>query len=207
MASRTAFDDESLRKILMVLPQFSLRDQALVQCGLHTGFRATELGALTVGAVWTGGAVRPTVTLERRSLKGGRGCRRRSVRSRTLPITATLGEAIARYLSSRFADREPVAAEPLFLSRQQRGGLSRWQINHVLANIVAAAGCARDGRWGAHSLRKTFAQRIYRNSRFDINLTRVVMGHSDVGTTMKYLACSDEAAAAAVLALDERHVA
>jgi hypothetical protein len=36
---------------------------------------------------------------------------------------------------------------------------------------------------------------------------KIVRSHADMGTTMRYLACSDEAAAAAILALDDRRAA
>lgn len=206
MASRVAFSDQEITQIVSVLPQFTLRDQALVQCGLHTGFRASELGAMTVGHVWANGAIRESISLERRSLKGGRGAHRRSVRSRTLPLTATAQASLTRYLGSRFERRPVVPSEHLFRSRKGFG-LSRWQINKIIHRVAIAARCDHDDRIGAHSLRKTFAQGIYRSSGCDINLTRAVMGHTSVVTTQKYLCVTDDAAAAAVLALDHRHAA
>ena len=206
MASRIAFSAEELARITAVLPQFPLRDQALFQFGLHTGFRARELGALTVGHVWDNGALRPSVSLERRSLKNGRGVHRRAVRSRTLPLTPTAQASLARYIEARFAGRPVAPGEPLFRSRKGRG-LSRWQVNCVIHRVAQAAGCAHGDRIGAHSLRKTFAQGIYSATGKDINLTRAVMGHASVLTTIRYLETSSESAAAAVLALDRSQAA
>ena len=206
MASRVAFSDQNLANIAAVLPQFSLREQALWILGIRTGYRPSELGALRISDIWAGGAVKGSVTLERRSLKNGRGCHRGSVRSRTLPLTPAARDMLGRYLLDRFESRPVAPEEPLFRSKKGRG-LSRWQINRVIHEIAQAAGCAREDRAGGHSLRKTFCQGIYRTTGHDINLTRTVMGHASVVTTMRYLEISEESAVAAVLALDQPRAA
>ena len=84
------------------MPSFSRRDQALILLGLHSGFRARELGALTVSHVAReAGQIRDKIVLERRHLKNGRGVRRERICSRAIPLTASARLALDQYLQER----------------------------------------------------------------------------------------------------------
>ncbi len=122
-----------MHRIHAALASFSARDDALIVTGLNTGFRARELSAITIGHVWDGTAVRSAVSLERRSLKNGRGLRARSVRSRTVPLNTNAREALEAYLRERVhMQGPPDPSESLFRSRRTGRGLSRWQINRLV---------------------------------------------------------------------------
>lgn len=47
-------------------------------------------------------------------------------------------------------------------------------------------------KYGSHSFRKMFATQIYRDNDFDIELVRVLLQHSSVATTQKYLSISSK---------------
>jgi integrase len=79
-------NDEPL--VISALKDFSLRNQALIILGLNTGFRITELLSLTVGQVWDAGKVKPQLRVSRAQLKGGRGCHRKTIVSRSVPLNA-----------------------------------------------------------------------------------------------------------------------
>ena len=50
-----------------------------------------------------------------------------------------------------------------------------------------------------HTLRKTFAMRIYDGTQHNIFLTSKALGHASIDMTQKYLGISDEEVAAAIL--------
>ena len=201
MAARTALTEIAEEKLREVLPSFPRRDQALVLLGLHTGLRCRELLSITIDQVWDGCEVRAKLQVARRSLKGGSGVQRRAVRSRVIPIHPLVAVALKDYIQERLVEGPLDPGSPLFLSRQEGRALSPTQANRVVLTVIARAGLTDDGIWGTHSMRKTFARRIYENSQHDLNLTRVSLGHRYISTTQAYLGTDDEAAAAAILAL------
>ena len=202
MSSRIPFTVEDERRVLAALATFPARDRCAILFGINTGFRASELAAITVGHVWDGTQVRPEITLARRSLKGGHGVHRRSVRSRTLPLNVAARAALQSYLDERRIQRgrlEP--PEALFLSPRTGRGLSRWRLNAIVHRVARAAGLDSGGRFGTHTLRKTFARRVHHAVGGDINLTRQAMGHRYVMTTQAYLEPDPAAVRSAILSI------
>ncbi len=169
--------------------------------GLHTGFRVHELLSIEIAQVWNGTQVRTQLQVARSRMKGGAGVGRRCVSSRTVPLHPVVVEALQEYLADRHYQGTLGPAVPLFLSRQSGAGLGRLQANRIIEAVFARAGIGGDGVWGTHSLRKTFARRVYDRSGHDLELTRAALGHRNIATTQRYLATSEEAASAAILAL------
>ena len=192
-------NDEPL--VIAALRDFSLRNQALIILGLNTGFRITELLSLTVGQVWDSGKVKPQVMVSRAQLKGGRGCHRKTIVSRSVPINAAAAAVLEQYLFERFGSGPADPALPLFPSRVRGGALMRWQANQIVHAVFAKAGLGTPESYGTHSLRKTFARKVYSATGYDINLTRAVMGHSDISTTQRYLHVDEAEMVAAVQAI------
>jgi integrase len=203
MAGRLPILEHEELQVYDALPHFSLRDQALIVLGLNTGFRIHELLSLTVGQVWEQGAVRPSVTVTRARLKGGRSAYRRTINSRTVPLNDRAKVYLSAYLSERALAGFLHPTDPLFASRKHGLTLTRWQANRIVHAVLAAAGFADHSRYGTHTLRKTFCQKVYRATKHDINLTRAVMGHTQVGTTQRYLHVDARDVAAAVLAVGD----
>lgn len=188
MPARDPFSPDDEQRLLALLPTLPLRDQALLLVGLDTGFRARELGAMEIRhALDEHGNVRQRLTLERRHLKHGRGTYRAKVRSRVIPLSARARTALERYLVDRRERGALAPSDPLFLSRGRLMGLSIWQINRIVKDAAERAGCSADAHFGSHSLRKSFALRVYERSGHDLNLTRVALGHSSIMTTQRYL--------------------
>jgi len=204
MAGRKPIRPEDEPHVLAVLASFSLRDQAAITVGMNTGFRATELLSLNVGDVWQDGRIRATVTVARRCLKGGRGRRRKAISSRTVPLNDAAVAALQKYLFSRFGSGPVAPQEPLFPSRFHGLRLTRWGLNRLVKEVVAQAGVGSSGQFGTHSLRKTFAKKIYAATGNDINLTRAVLGHAQVGTTQRYLEVDDEDVSRAILSVGRK---
>ena len=174
------------------------RDKLLFQFGCYTGFRIGELVSITIGQVWRSDhGVVHEVTIARRSMKGGKGSLRRRIFSRSVPLHSELRNAIGRYLKSRFGESEPDPTEMLFTSRKG-GAIAPSHAWSIFQN--AAAVLENSSRVGPHSLRKTFAQDIFRQTR-DLVVTQRALGHSDIGTTISYLTPSRAAVDQAILGL------
>ena len=75
---------------------------------------------------------------------------------------------------------------PLFPSRNKSGTvpMNRQTAHEMLKQAFTAAGL--NGKLATHSLRKSFAQRLYDESG-DIYLVQELLGHRSVSTTQKYL--------------------
>jgi site-specific recombinase XerD len=206
MPGRKPLCPEDEDRLLALLPQnFCLRDQALIVTGLNTGFRITELLSLNVGQVWERGRVRPRVTVTRCHLKNGRGRRRKSLTSRTVPLNAAAAAILEQYLFARFDSGPADPNAPLFPSQRKGMRMSRWRANVIVHLVVRAAGIVDHEVYGTHSLRKTFARKVYKNSGHDINLTRAVLGHREISTTQKYLDVAAGEVDEAVLRLADAH--
>lgn len=160
------------------------RDAALLALGCGTGFRIQELLAVNVGHIWLGQAVAPEITLARRDLKGGKGTYRRAVRSRRVPLGEGVRKALATHLAIIGTGD---SARPLFgTSRSGEAGMDRSQAFRTLVNACAACGIDT-ARISTHSMRKTFARRVYAASGHDLIRTQRALGHSSPMTTARYL--------------------
>jgi len=160
------------------------RDAALLALGCGTGFRIQELLAVTVGHVWQGQAVAHEMTLARRDLKGGQGAYRKAVRSRRVPLGESVRKALGAHLGVIDSD-DP--ARPLFATA--RSGTEGMDRSQVFRNLVAAClACGIDSsRISTHSMRKTFARRVYQASGHDLIRTQRALGHASPITTARYL--------------------
>jgi len=165
------------------------RNLALLVVGCATGFRIEELLSVTVGQVWSGTELVREITIARRNLKGGTGAYKRSVRSRRIPLSDTVRTAIAEHLQTIGTD----PARPLFsTARANAGGMHRSQAFRTL--VTACEACGIDAtRVSTHSLRKTFARRVYDASGHDLITTQRLMGHTSPLTTSRYLETASDA--------------
>jgi integrase/recombinase XerD len=163
------------------------RDRLLVLAGQHLGLRISELLSLKVGMVANGLTPKSEITVPRRSLKGGRSRSRVRMHSRTIPVHPDLASAFALYLSNFPKSQVPAPDTYLFGSQkgtnQAMGPKSAWRI---LKSAAKAGGLNAD-RISTHSLRKTFASEMYEASGHDLRACQVCLGHSDIGSTVKYI--------------------
>lgn len=161
-----------------------IRNRTLLVLGCGLGFRIRELLSLTVGHVWTGADIATEVTLARRSLKGGQGVHRRSIRSRRVVLSETIRSAIREHLAVIGVDDLNRA---LFATARSDGrGMNPSQAYRILVDACVACGIDRT-RVSSHSLRKTFVGRVYRASGFDLIKTQRIVGHSSPIITARYL--------------------
>lgn len=183
MSARPLTEQEYLTLLSHFRTRKMTRNAALLVLGCATGYRITELLSLTVGQLWTGTEVAKEITISRRNMKGGAGTYKRAIRSRRMPLSEPVRAAILEHLESIGTDQPESAF--FRTSRTTTGGMDRPQAHRVLVSGCAACGIPTN-RVSTHLLRKTFAHRIYSQTKCLISLQRI-LGHRSPVTTARYL--------------------
>jgi site-specific recombinase XerD len=159
--------------------RWALRDRALLQLGLRTGYRVSELLSLKVGDVWKLGQVADRVTVARRNRKG-KPC------GHTVIVNQAARDALAVWIGALADAGELDPAGHLFRSQKGSGkAITRRQALRVLRAGFDQAGLT--GPLGTHSLRKTFAKAVYQASGHDLLKVQKLLGHAFLTTTQAYL--------------------
>ena len=159
---------------------YEVRNRGLFMIGVSTGGRISELLSLSIGDVYQNGTAVTDLLFDRSIVKGGEV-------SRAVPVNSDGSEAITDIIgwhADRYQNTD--AARPLFPSRNGQGAkrMSRRTAHDVLKKAFMAAGL--NGHLATHSLRKSFAQRLYERTG-DIFAVQEMLGHRSVATTQKYL--------------------
>ena len=148
--------------------------------GVSTGGRISELLSLTIGDVYQNHAAVTDLLFDRSIVKGGEV-------SRAVPINRDGRQAIDNLVVwHREQYNTTHKSRPLFPSRNGQGTqrMSRRTAHDVLKTAFEAAGL--NGHLATHSLRKSFAQRLYDRTG-DIFAVQEMLGHKSVATTQQYL--------------------
>ena len=173
---------------------FATRNRGLFMLGVSTGGRISELLGLQIGDVYQNGKPVSDLLYSKNIVKGGEV-------SRAVPVNQdgiTAIDSLIAWHREKYLNTEP--HRPLFPSRHQSGTLPlhRQSAHQMLKKAFIAAGL--NGKIATHSLRKSFAQRIYEQSG-DIYLVKERLGHWNVATTQAYLGVNYADAKAAVDAI------
>ena len=158
---------------------FAIRNRSLFMLGVSTGGRISELLSLRIEDVYQNGAAVSDLLFSKAITKGGV--------SRAVPVNSDGRQAIEALIEWHCsAYRRLAKTRPLFPSRNGRGRkpLSRREAHDVLKRAYIKAGL--NGHLATHSLRKSFAQRLYEQTS-DIFAVQEMLGHANVATTQKYL--------------------
>ena len=156
------------------------RNRALFMLGVSTGGRISELLGLQIGDVYQNRAPVTDLLFDKSIVKG-------KEHSRAVPVNRDGRQAIADLITWHRKEYRSIAkARPLFPSRNGQGGkrMSRRAAHDVLKHAFEAAGL--NGKLASHSLRKSFAQRLYDRTG-DIYAVQEMLGHKNIATTQKYL--------------------
>ena len=179
MKGTRPLSNDEIRKVAECFDgTFGARNRGLFVLGVSTGGRISELLSLKVSDVWQNGKPISDLLFDRSVVKGGEV-------SRAVPVNADGRQAIAdliRWHRDHYAKVEK--DRPLFPSRQGDGAMNRRTAHAVLKTAFEAAGL--NGKLATHSMRKSFAQRLYDRTG-DIFAVQEVLGHKNVATTQAYL--------------------
>lgn len=152
----------------------SNRDKCLFLLGLKTGFRISELLSIQLKDVMQDNAVKDSITVFKRNTKG-------KVASRTIPLNKATQVVIQQYVNT--------LGEQTWLFESQKGNkLSRIQA----WRIIKDASKGFKGKIATHSMRKTFASKVYQKLDKDIVKTQRAMGHKSINSTVAYIGIDQE---------------
>lgn len=166
---------------------FAVRNRSLFMLGVSIGGRISELLSLRVGDVWQHHQPVTDIQFDKSIVKGGDI-------SRTVPMNIDARQTVSELIAwidetyALHAMADDIAAEfPLFPSRNAGKGvqsMKRQQADKMLKVAFFVAGL--NGKLATHSLRKSFAQRLY-DETGDIFAVQQMLGHQSVATTQDYL--------------------
>ena len=159
---------------------YEVRNRSLFMLGVSTGGRISELLSLRVGDVYQNQKPVTDLLFDKSIVKG-------KETSRAVPVNIDGRHAIddlVNWHRERYGEVDD--KRPLFPSRNRQGQqpMSRRTAHNVLKDAFMNAGL--NGHLATHSLRKSFAQRLYDRTG-DIFAVQEMLGHKSVSTTQKYL--------------------
>ena len=181
MKGTRPLDNAEIRKVSAAFGgTFAIRNRSLFMLGVSVGGRISELIALKVNDVWQNNKSVADLLFDRKIVKGGEV-------SRAVPVNVDGRQAIEDLVAwhlDLYGNIE--ATRPLFPSRKGQGlkAMTRIAAHDALKNAFEAAGL--NGKLGTHSLRKSYAQRLYEQTN-DIYAVQEMLGHQSVVTTQRYL--------------------
>ena len=178
--TRPLNNDEIRRVSAAFTGTFETRNRGLFMLGVSTGGRISELLSLQIADVYQNGSAVTDLLYSKSIVKGGEV-------SRAVPVNRDGRQAIDNLIGWHI-DYYGMTENnrPLFPSRNGQGEkrMSRRTAHDVLKTAFEAAGL--NGHLATHSLRKSFAQRLYDRTG-DIFAVQEMLGHKAVATTQKYL--------------------
>ena len=192
MKGTRPLDNDEIRSVSTSFTgTYQVRNRGLFMLGVSTGGRISELLNLHIGDVYQNSKAVTDLLFEKSVVKGGEV-------SRAVPVNRDGRLAIEEIvLWHRQHYKNTDESRPLFPSRHKSGTvpMHRQTAHEILKKAFIAAGL--NGKLATHSLRKSFAQRLYDKSG-DIYLVQELLGHRNISTTQKYLGVNYADARAAV---------
>ena len=171
---------------------FAERNRSFFMLGVSIGGRVSELLSLKIGDVWQNEQPVTDFQFDRAIVKGGET-------SRTILVNSDGRKAIQEIIDWQRSHFGFVFEEnPLFPSRKGYTPVQRQAMHKILREAFEKAGL--NGKLATHTLRKTFAQRLYQQCS-DIYMVKELLGHKNVATTQAYIGINYVSAQDAVEAM------
>ena len=192
MKGTRPLDNDEIRRVSAAFTgSFEIRNRGLFMLGVSTGGRISELLSLRVGDVYQNRKPVSDLLYNKSIVKGGEV-------SRSVPVNADGRRSIDELVNWHRRHYGSIASKrPLFPSRHKSGTvpMPRQTAHAILKTAFIEAGL--NGHIATHSLRKSFAQRLY-DKTGDIYMVQELLGHRNISTTQKYLGVNYADAKAAV---------
>jgi site-specific recombinase XerD len=146
---------------------YEIRNRSLFMLGVSVGGRISELLALKVSDVWQNGQPVSDLLFQKNVVKG-------KETARMIPINQDGRQAISELIdwhTEQYGDLDP---KRLLFQSRQGGSISRSQAHLILEEAFNKAGL--NGKLATHSMRKSFAQRLWKATK-NPDLFSEMMGH------------------------------
>jgi len=187
---RPLTEAEVRRVLVSFTGRHEVRNRCLFVLGVLCGFRISEMLSLRIKDVVAGGLVRKRVKVPKRNMKG-------SKEGRTAFLPPEGQHAV---LDQIRALEYPAPDDFLFRSQQRKNkAISPSQAHRVL--VACFESCGVVDQVSTHSMRKTFADRMYNHflqrvadgEKVDaFTETSLALGHRDPASTRHYLSFRDD---------------
>lgn len=186
MKKKPAKPIKDLEKVLDIqdyLKYKNQRDYVLFILGISTGYRAGDLVKLKVRDVKEALKDGRFIILESKKLNS-KNIKKQNIKPREVPIIDKLKKILKEYIKDK---RD---WEYLFQSRK---GINR-PINVSRVSVILDEAGKNFGLSNitAHSMRKTYAYKIYNESDYNIDVVKEMLGHSSREITSRYLGLDRE---------------
>ena len=163
--------------------QAPVRDQLIIELALGTGLRVSEMASLKVEDLFL---KKGQNSLHVRNGKGGK--------DRLVQFSVALKTLILDYLNYR------KSSSPYLFASERGNQITASGIQQLFKKWVKKAGLPK--QYSIHSLRHTYATRLYKASGYNLRLVQKQLGHSSVSTTQVYADTSSEDVDEALANLD-----
>jgi len=180
--ARKLSDDEIAQIASSFRGKYAVRDRTLFILGLSTGGRISELLSLRVKDVWQYSKPVDTIYFRKSRTKGQR-------HGRAVPIKNAAKNAIQELIQWYQEQVIELSDDtPLFFS-QKGGSITRQHAHDILNQAFTTA--KLQGRVSAHSLRKTYANKLLQQGG-NLYAVKEALGHASVQTTQDYLGIGED---------------
>ena len=161
---------------------YAIRNRSLFMLGVSCGGRISELLSLKVSDVYQNSKPVTDLVFDKSIVKG-------KDQSRAVPLNTDGRDAIDEliyWMLSSLGNMDEFREYPIFPSRN--GGGIRSMTRKAAADVLKAAfeKAGLNGKLATHSLRKSYAQRLYEQTS-DIYVIKEMLGHRQINTTQAYL--------------------
>ena len=188
---RPLTDDEVAQIAASFSGPHGSRDRALFLLGVRSGFRISEILSLRLGDLIQHGRIVDRVAVRRCFMK-------KRIEGRSVALHPEARAALGVWMAE--LAREGHDGPDAYVFRSRKGSnapIGRIQAWRILNAQFQGSGLT--GKLGTHSMRKSFASRVYDRLRHDLVKTQRALGHRNVNSTVQYLSFREEDIDAAVL--------
>lgn len=182
--TRPLTKEEERRLLRYARRHLSPRDRTIITAVLFAGIELTELRQLAVRDVFANGQVKPFLRLPTSSPRSGGVCE--------MPVTPEFARAL-RLLRATARGKARADDAPLILSVEGDTRprcllpLSRKGLTRVIQRSIRRAGIRDDRQLGPGSLRKRFAERVWRAAGHDMLVLRDALRVWSVLQAMEFI--------------------
>jgi integrase len=170
-------DLKKIKKLQDHLKLNSKRDLLLLNFGLNTGLRISDLLKIKVCDIWT----KNKRFKHHFSLTEGKTSKTKKIK---------LNDALKKYLKQYLKSVKPKYQDYIFKSRKGTNRpISRVQAYRFLKQSSDKVGIQN---FGTHSLRKTWGYWTYKKSKYNIALIMDMFNHSSQKITLEYIGISQD---------------
>lgn len=172
------------------------RNIAVLALGIQTGFRISEILSIRRRDIIKNGKMVERVHVRKLYMKGGMSEKNSNIHGRAMLLTNDTKKILQTLLDK--LDEQGYTEPEHFLFQTQRAGNYALQKNgywRVLWDAKKVLGWT--WKLSTHSMRKTFADRVYSNlmekgNADGLRILQAGLGHANINNTIKYLAFKDD---------------